>query len=505
MTGHDLYLLSPQLAMAGVAAMVVVLDLLFRNKWVVLSASLLGLAAPATLSLILWFNPPAAGDEVGIFGALVADKFALFFQFLLIAVAGLTVLASVRYEEKLQGLRGEYFALMFFSVTGMMLLVSSRELISIYVSLELTSLPLAALAAFLRGGKSVEAGLKFLLLSGISSAVLLYGLVYIYGFTGTTVLADIFERISAMRDAGQLDASIPFGSYALLLGIVLAVSGFAFKIAAVPAQMWVPDVYEGSPTPVTAFLSVASKAAGFAVILRILYTAFGSPDLSVDWSALFAILAVVSMILGNLMALSQRNIKRLLAYSTIAHAGYILVGVAAVAARTDAGNFVAGPQGVLFYLVAYGFTNLATFFAVIAITNRTGDDSIDGFAGMARRSPGLALLLALGLLSLLGLPPTVGFMAKAFVFSAAVNADLLWLAVVGMVMSVVSAYYYLRIIRTMFQDEPPSEEKVSADFSIGLATAVTALGIAVFGFAPWFLLRFAEVAVKTLTQPLVGG
>ena len=496
MTLHDLWLLSPQLAMAGLAALLVVVDMIFRQRRVVLGLAFFGLAAPATFTLLLWFNPP---DEVsGLFGALVADKFALFFNFIFISVAALIVLASVRYEEKLEGLRGEYVALMFFSVTGMMLLASSRELISMYVALELASLPVAALAAFLRGAKSPEAGLKFLLMSGISSAVLLYGLVFIYGFTGTTVLEDIFSRVASLQAAGALDASVPFGSYALLLGIVLAVTGFAFKLAAVPAQMWVPDVYEGAPTPVTAFLSVASKAAGFAVLLRLLYTAFGAPELSVDWSALFAVLAVVSMTVGNLMALSQRNIKRMLGYSTIAHAGYLLVGVAAVAARTESGSLIAGPQGVLFYLIGYGFTNLVTFFAVIAITNRTGDDMISGFAGMARRSPGLAMLLALGMLSLLGLPPTVGFMAKAFVFSAAVNSGLLWLAVAGMVNSVVSAYYYLRVIRTMYLDEPPSEEKVRADFPIGLAAVVTGLGAVVFGFAPWFLLQFAETAFRGL-------
>lgn len=497
MTGHDLYILSPHLAMAGLAGLLVILDLIVREKRIVSTVAFVGLAAPATLSLMLWFDPP--DDTTAIFGALVADKFALFFQFLLVGVAALIVLASVRYEQRFEGIRGEYVALMFFSVTGMMLLASGRELISLYVALELTSLPAAALVAFLRDTRSTESGLKFLLLSAISSAVLLYGLVYIYGFTGTTYLDEILNRIANLQTQGALDPSIPFGSYALLVGIVLTVTGFAFKLSAVPSQMWVPDVYEGAPTPVTAFLSVASKAAGFAVVLRILYAGFASPALSLEWSALFAILAVVSMTVGNLLALNQRNIKRMLAYSTIAHAGYIMVGIAAAASRAEGGNILAGPQSVLFYLIGYGFTNLATFFAVIAITNRTGNDLISGFAGMGKRTPRLALLLTLGLLSLLGMPPTVGFMAKAFVFSTAVNADLLWLALAGMMNSAVSAFYYLRVVRTMYLDQPEDESRVSADIPITLATGVTAAGIAVFGFAPWFLLRLAEIAVQGLS------
>jgi len=263
--------------------------------------------------------------------------------------------------------------------------------------------------------------------------------------------------------------------------------------------MWVPDVYEGSPTPVVAFLSVASKAAGFAVVLRLLYTAFDQSAISLDWSALFAILAAITMTAGNLMALNQKNLKRLLGYSTIAHAGYILVGLAAVSARTATGNPWAGPQGVLFYLMGYGFTNLATFFAIIAITNRTGDDMISGFAGMAKRAPRLAFLLAVGLVSLIGIPPTVGFMGKAFLFTAAVNSGFTWLAVLGMVNSAVSAFYYLRVVRTMYLDEPLETTPIRAEIPLRFATMLTAAGIGVFGVAPWFLLRFAELAVHGLT------
>jgi NADH-quinone oxidoreductase subunit N len=501
MSGHDLWLLSPQLAMAGLALAVVIADLVTRRHRVVTWLAAGGLAVPVALAFALWFDQPA--DTAAFFGAVSVDRFALFFVLLFSFVALAVILSAGRYSSRFEEHRGEFIALTLLSTTGMTLLASATELITIYVSLELTALPVAAVLAFLREDKSAEAGLKFLILSGISSAVLLYGLVFIYGFTGTTHLAEIFARIDQMRQAGALDAGVPFGSYALLIGVVLAVSGFAFKLSAAPFQMWVPDVYEGGPTPIVAFLSVASKAAGFAVVLRVLYSAFGAPDLALEWSALFAILAVVTMALGNLMALSQKNIKRLLGYSTISQAGFILVGLAAVAARSTSGNFVAGPQGVLFYLAGYAFTNLAVFFAVIAITNRTNDDSIAGFAGMAKRAPVTAALLSVGLVSLLGLPPTVGFMGKVFIFNAAVNTGLMWLAVAGVISSVVSAYYYLRVIRTMYMDAPASDEKIGVDASLGVVTAVAALGAVAFGVAPWFLLRAAEIAVRTL--PGVAG
>ena len=225
-------------------------------------------------------------------------------------------------------------------------MASTKELITIYIALELSALPVAALAAFMRDGRSAESGLKFLILSGISSALLLYGMVLVFGLTGSTQLDDIAERIATLA----IYTDQPFGSYALLMGVVLMVAGFGFKITAFPFQMWAPDVYEGAPTPVTAFLSVASKAAGFAVILRVFYSAFGIEELSIEWSAIFAVLAALSMTIGNLVAIAQRSMKRLLAYSTIAHAGYIMVGLAAVSTRAGSGDSSLGISAVLFYL-----------------------------------------------------------------------------------------------------------------------------------------------------------
>jgi NADH-quinone oxidoreductase subunit N len=264
--------------------------------------------------------------------------------------------------------------------------------------------------------------------------------------------------------------------------------------------MWVPDVYEGAPTPVTAYLSVASKAAGFAILLRIFYTGFNAFDL--DWGILFASLAAASMTIGNLVAISQSNIKRLLGYSTIAHAGYMLVGLAAIATTAQVQETL-GPTSILFYLGAYAVTNLAAFFAIIAISNKIGSEQIEDFSGMARRAPFLAFALALALVALVGVPPTGIFIGKLYIFSAAIKSDLLWLAIVGVINSVVSAYYYLRIVRVMYLEPAPSEERVPSSHAFRAALGLSALGVVVIGIVPGPLLRLAEISVGTL--PNVAG
>ena len=276
------------------------------------------------------------------------------------------------------------------------------------------------------------------------------------------------------------------------------IAGFGFKVASVPFQMWAPDVYEGSPTPVTQFLSVASKAAGFAVILRVFYIAFPADILSLDWSATFAILSALSMTIGNLVAIRQNNIKRMMGYSTVAHAGYILVGLAAVAARTPGAESSIGPAGVLFYLGGFAATNLAAFSVIIAISNRINSDQIDDYAGMARRAPILAAVLTLSMISLTGIPPAVGFWAKIYLFGAAVEANLEWLVVIGVVNSVISAYYYLRVVKAMFLSDPASDEPVSFALPMQLAVAIGFIGTLIFGIYPTPLLNFARAAAGVL-------
>ena len=496
MSSHDLYLLAPEISLAALAAILVLVDLVVRKKTVLPILAVLGLAVPLVFSLMLWFDL-SAGDTMqmhGMFNTLVVDKFSLFFKFLLIAAAGVVILSSTDYVKKFERFQAEYYALVLFATTGMMLLASTTELITIYISLELTALPIAALAAFMRNPRSTESGMKFLILSAISSAILLYGMVIVYGFTGTTSLPEIAQQIGSM----ELSGSTPFGSNALLFGIVLMIAGFGFKIASVPFQMWAPDVYEGSPTPITAFLSVASKAAGFAVILRVFYIAFPADTLSLDWSATFAVLSALSMTIGNLVAIRQDNIKRMMGYSTIAHAGYILVGLAAVATRTPGAESSIGPSGVLFYLGGFAATNLAAFSAIIAISNRINSDRIDDYAGMARRAPILATVLTLSMISLTGIPPAVGFWAKIYLFGAAVEANLEWLVVIGVVNSVVSAYYYLRVVKAMFLSEPASEERVAFGLPMQLAVAIGFIGTLIFGIYPTPLLNLARSAAGAL-------
>ncbi len=497
MTANDLYLLSPELSMAGLAMLVVLLDLVVRRKGIVAALAVAGLAVPLGFSIVLWIDLNEGG--VSLVNSIlqftfVVDKFALFFKFLFIGVAALVLLASIEYVRRFQRFQAEYYGLVLLSATGMMLLASTVELITIYISLELTALPVAALAAFLGTSRSSESGVKFLLLSAISSAVLLYGLVMVYGFTGSTRLEEIASQLGNLGLSGET----PFGSYLLLLGIALIIAGFGFKIASVPFQMWAPDVYEGSPTPITAFLSVASKAAGFAVILRVFYIAFPLETLSIEWSAVFAVLSVLSMSLGNLVAIGQSNIKRLLAYSTIAHAGYLMIGLAAIAARGADADTAFGPSGVLFYLGGYAATNLAAFSTVIAISNRIGSDLIDDFAGMGRRAPLLAAVLTLAMVSLIGVPPTVGFITKVYLFGAAVDSGLTWLAVAGVVNSVISAYYYLRVVKAMYLSPPASSEPIASGLPMKLAVLGTFAGIAFFGIYPAPLLDLARTAAAVL-------
>jgi NADH-quinone oxidoreductase subunit N len=500
MTGHDIYLLSPELSLAAVAILVLFVDFVLKDRRALPAIVLAGLGVTIALTIVLWVDlDTGASSMTGVFGTLVVDKFSLFFKFLLTGIMAIVVLMSTGYIRRFDSLRAEYFALILFSLAGMMLLASTLELVTIYIALELTALPLAALIALAGSSRSSEAGIKFLILSAISSALLLYGMVWTYGFTGSTDLGEIARGI-----LGSTDATQPFGGYAILLGVVFIIAGFGFKISTVPFHMWVPDVYEGAPTPITAFLSVASKAAGFAVILRVFYIAFPETSVSMEWSAIFAVLAIMSMTLGNFVAVAQKNMKRLLAYSTIAHAGYIMVGLAAIAGRDPASGGADGPTGVLFYLVGYAATNLAAFAAVIAISNRVGSDKITDFAGMGRRSPWLAGALAFALISLTGVPPTVGFMVKLNIFSAAASSGLSWLVLAGTLSSVVSAYYYMRVVKVMYLSDPVEERPTATDRPLQLALGLTTAALLFFGIYPTPLIRMATTAAEVLSVVPIG-
>jgi NADH-quinone oxidoreductase subunit N len=497
--GRDIFLISPELALAGLGALIVVADLVIRRKGLVLAIALVGLLVPLAAQINLWAEIHDGGTEMAFSGSLVVDEFALYVKFLILAVLALVVLAGSDYVERFKPYQAEFLGLVYFSAVGLMLLPAAGNLITLYVSLELASLPIIALAAFSKTEvRSTEAGMKYLILSAISSAVLLYGFAFLYAATGTVQLVPAAvgdPTIGTILSTGA-DSSA-FGGAAVLVGAVLVAAGLGFKLSMVPFQMWTPDVYEGAPTPVAAFLAVASKAAALAVVLRIFYSAL--EPVSDDWSIMFAGLAVATMTVGNVVAIAQSNIKRLLGYSSIAQAGYMLIGVAAVASRSkEAADGQLGIESVLFYLGGYAAMNLAAFFAVIVITSRTGSDEIADLAGLGRRAPLLAGVLAFALLSLTGIPPTVGFMGKLFLFNAAINADLLWLAVAGVLNSVVSAYYYMGIVRTMYLRDPEDTSRIGAGIPVQAALGISALGIIVLGLWPGGLLEVARAAAVSL-------
>jgi len=481
----NLALFIPELTLAVFAIVVILLDLFIKQKRLLAPVSISGLVIAGGVTVAMW-----GGSFPAIFNNMLAvDNFALFFKLLFLGVAFLVILASVDYAAKFARFQGEYYALVLLSTLGMMLMAATTDLISIYIALELTSISLYALVGFLKDAKSTEASLKYLLLGAVASAVLLYGMALIFGFTGKTQLGEIAQTIQAMPPQTLL------ASPALILGIVLLIAGFGFKIAAVPLQMWVPDVYEGAPTPITAYLSVASKAAGFAIIMRVFFSAFGLPEwLSLNWGIIFAVLAVIGMTLGNIVAIPQTNIKRMLGYSSIAQAGYLMVGLAAMgfSPATD----VLGRSGVLFFLASYALTNMGAFIAIIAISNKLNSDLIEDYSGIGKRAPLVALALTLCLISLIGIPPAAGFMAKFYIFSAAVQHNLLWLVIIAVINSVISAYYYLRVVKVMWLGQAVSEEKVPSSGVLRLALSLCCLGVFLLGIIPGYIMKLAELAAS---------
>jgi len=478
-------LLIPELILVAIAIVVILLDLVIQRKVWLAVVSIAGLLVSAGFAIAMW-----GGGSQAIFNNMMAvDNFAIFFKLLFLAIAVLIILASTDYVSKFARFKGEYYALVLLSTLGMMLMAATAELISIYMALELTSISLYILVGFLKDSKSSEASLKYLLLGAVASAVLLFGMALVFGFTGKTQLGEIAQAVQAMSPQGVL------ASPALILGLVLLVAGFGFKIAAVPFHMWAPDVYEGAPTPITAYLSVASKAAGFAIILRVFYSAFGLPQwFSLDWGLIFAVLSVIGMTIGNITAIPQTNIKRMLAYSSIAQAGYLMVGLATVGFSTAAD--IVGRSSLLFFLTSYALTNLGAFIAIIAISNKLNSDLIDDYSGMGKRAPVMALALTLFLISLTGIPPAAGFMAKFYIFSGAVQQGLLWLVIIAVINSVISAYYYMRVVKVMWFGEPASAEKVPSSGALRVALALSCLGVLLLGIVPGLMMRLAGLAAK---------
>jgi NADH-quinone oxidoreductase subunit N len=469
----NLKVIAPQLIVALSAIVVLVVDLaLPRDRKSALAyLSLLGLALSFVASVLLW------GQEgLGFADMAVLDALSLFFGLIFLIVAAVVVLLSLNYIVQQRINYGEYYALLLFAASGMMLVAASANLITLFLGLELLSISLYILTGFARRRPaSGEAALKYFLLGAFASAFLLYGIALTYGATGTTDLAriaDFLQRAGSPPDP------------MLLIGAGLLLIGFGFKVAVVPFHMWVPDVYEGAPTSVTAFMSVGTKAAGFAALLRLLFLAL--PSLQSYWTLALAVLSILTMTTGNVIAIAQTNIKRMLAYSGIAHAGYGLVALASASQR--------GAASILFYLLAYAAMNLGAFGMVIALEQGEGGECLTDYAGLGFRRPLLAATLAIFLLSLGGIPPTAGFVGKFYIFSAAVHANLIPLAIIGILNSVLSLFFYLRVIRIMYADEP-SRQFGHLPLPAMMALIVAALGTLLLGLFPAPFIELAQRAV----------
>jgi len=383
----------------------------------------------AILVVALFTSHPESTERLIFGGMLRHDWLAFSFRLVFLFAAGITCLLSA--EKKSIWTRGEYFALLAITTLGMNLMASSADLIMLYLAIETTSIPLYILAGFMKtDDKSTESGMKYFLFGALTSAVMLYGFSLLYGFTGETNI----YHLAMQFQSGNLSPWLLGGA------VVLVLVGFGFKISAVPFHFWAPDVYEGAPTPITAYISTASKAAGFVMLMRVMLTVF--PMITGIWSSVLAAMAIASMTIGNLIALTQKNIKRLLAYSSIAHAGYALIGLVALSSF--------GIASVVFYLVAYIVTNLAAFAIVILFARSTGSEEIADYEGLSRRSPGLAFALLVALLSLAGMPPFAGFVAKVYVFAAAVESDMIWLAFIGVLNAIIGLYYYLTVLKVVY-------------------------------------------------------
>jgi len=445
---------------------------------------LLGLLWTLTWS---WDGDMRGSEALG--GAVRVDQFAIFFSFLLIGVTLAVTAISREWASSIeQG--AEFYALLLTSAASMLLLAQANDLILIFVALETTSISQFIMAGMARTNRSAEAGLKYLLTGAVAAAILLYGFAFLFGMAGSTSLPVIAEFIATAPESQRLP---------LLLAFVFILAGFGYKMALAPFHAWVPDVYQGAPTLVVTFLSVASKAAGFAVALRLFYSGLGGGDnfLADDWSITIAILAAVSMLFGNTAAIMQTNAKRLLGYSSIAQAGNIAVGFAALAAGSTVGG-----SAVSFFLLAYAFTNIGAFVAVYAVSERLGTEELSDYAGLMKRSPLVGAVLSLSLLSLTGIPPLAGFIAKVYVFNAAVQTGNDWmvaLVAVAVANTAISAFYYLRWMRTMWLDEPSDETRFLPSGPVQAVLLLSAAGTLFIGVWPSPFINAARTAAEALT------
>lgn len=469
----------PEILLTGLALAVLVLDLFLskRNKFILGYLSVAGLLMLLPIVLISMDAKPSFG------GTVIADRFAAFFNIIFIVAGILTTLISLDYLKKENIHRGEYYYIILFAILGMMVMASSYDLINVYVGLELMALSFYILVAQrYKEIRSVEGALKYFVLGALSSGILLYGLSFAFGFGGTTSLKEIAQH------AASSQARNPF----LLLAIILITGGFAFKVALFPFHLWAPDAYEGAPTPISALLSVGSKAAAFAVFLRIFLVAL--PEFQPEWSKLLWLLSAATMLFGTVVAIAQKNIIRMMAYSSIAHAGIILIGML-VSNQT-------GVSGMLYYLLVYTFMNMGVFAVVTLVVKSDGKgENISDYRGLGTQQPLLAFFMALYLLALAGVPPTAGFAAKFFILASAIEAQYYWLATIGVMATAVALFFYAKVIFYMYMREPTEALEMTGTGVAGKAVLfIAAAGTVIPGVYP---APFMEMAVKAIKPLLI--
>jgi NADH-quinone oxidoreductase subunit N len=408
-------------------------------------------------------------------GVYEIDPYANYFKILFLIAGFLVMLMAGKYIQRFQNKSSEFYGLMIFATLGMMLMVSAGEFITLYIGLELMTISFYILTAYLRDDKlSGEAGLKYLILGALSSGILLFGISLLYALGGTLIFNEINRQLTMQP--------------AMIAGLVLVTAGFAFKVSVVPFHMWTPDIYQGAPIPITTYLSVASKAAAFAALVRVFMVAFAPAEITFNWNLLLAALAALTILAGNLIALAQTNIKRLLAYSSIAQAGYILVGLVA------ANDY--GLKGVLFYAMIYVFANIGAFAVATTVEVDTGKTEIEAFAGLSKRSPFLSAVMSICMLSLAGIPPMAGFAGKFYLFAGAIKSGYMWLALIGLIMSMVSVYYYLSVAKVMYIGTNESEKPLAIGSGPTLALWICVLATIAMGVYPGPLSELAGYAIS---------
>ena len=477
LAGVNFQAIMPSLVLS-VCAMVLLLIGVFSPRGKTTPVAWLSIASLIITGFVVvggWNNP-----QEGFAGSVVLDNFATFFNLTFLISAGLTILMSDEYLKREGYPISEYYPLMLFTTAGAMWMVSGTDMMTIFLGLEVLSISLYVLAGLFRGNlASNEAGLKYFLLGAFSTGFLLYGIALVYGATGSTQIQEIAQYAA--------QNSYVLGNPMMVGGMLLLATGFLFKIAAAPFHMWTPDVYQGAPTPITAFMSAGPKAAAFGAFMRVFIVAMAG--LQSDWTGMLWILAVATMIFGNFIAIKQDNIKRMLAYSSIAHAGYAMVGMVAANA--------VGKAGILFYMLAYAFMNIGAF-AVLVLAGKKGEENLtlESFSGFGYRRPLLGVALTIFLFSLMGIPPTAGFAGKFYIFAGAIKSGYIWLAVIGVLNSAVSLYYYLRVMVYMYFREPTEDFSwVKVDVPTLASIVIALIGVFYLGILPGGVMELAKLAI----------